>query len=139
MRNVLLFVAGIVLLGGLFLLFRPKTTEAPQAIQTQQKSITTAPQATSPEEKTKTFKLVISERVIVSGSSTLTVHQGDEVTITITSDEKEEFHLHAYDNSVDLEPNKTVSLTFTADKAGRFPFELEDSQTELGALEVLPK
>jgi len=67
------------------------------------------------------------------------VNQGDEITIKITSDEAEEFHVHAYDNSVELEPNKQATLTFTTNLSGRFPFELEKSKTEIGALEVQPK
>lgn len=86
-----------------------------------------------------TFDLVIESKKVVSGPATIKVNQGDEVTIKITSDEAEEFHVHAYDNSVELEPNKEATLTFTADMSGRFPFELENSKTEIGVLEVQPK
>lgn len=85
------------------------------------------------------FKLVIKDKKIVSGPTIIKVNQGTEVTIKITSDVAEEFHVHAYDNSVELEPNKQATLTFTANLTGRFPFELENSQTEIGALEVQPK
>lgn len=87
----------------------------------------------------KTFNLVIQNKKIVSGGETLQATQGDEITINITSDEAEEFHVHAYDNSVELEPNKQATLTFTANLSGRFPFELENSKTEIGVLEVQPK
>lgn len=86
-----------------------------------------------------TFDLVIKDKKIVSGPVTINVTQGDEVTINITSDEAEEFHIHAYDNSVELEPDIQSTLTFTANLSGRFPFELENSKTEIGALEVQPK
>lgn len=87
----------------------------------------------------KTFDLVIKNKKIISGGETLQATQGDEVTINITSDEPEEFHVHAYDKSVELEADKQATLTFTANISGRFPFELEKSKTEVGALEVQPK
>src|SRR3989338_221346 len=90
-------------------------------------------------ESKNTFNLVIKEKKVISGQTTIKINQGDEVTIKITSDEAEEFHVHAYDNSVELEPNKQATLTFTANLSGRFPFELENSKTEIGALEVQPK
>ena len=90
-------------------------------------------------ESKNTFNLVIKEKKVISGPTTIKINQGDEVTIKITSDEAEEFHVHAYDNSVELEPNKQATLTFTANLSGRFPFELENSKTEIGALEVQPK
>lgn len=86
-----------------------------------------------------TFDLVIQNKKVVSGPTTIKVNQGDEVTIKITSDEAEEFHVHAYDNSVELEPGKQATLTFNAKLSGRFPFELENSKTEVGVLEVQPR
>jgi plastocyanin len=86
-----------------------------------------------------THELIIQGKKLVSGPATIKVNQGDEVTIKITSDETEEFHVHAYDNSVELEPGKQATLTFKANLSGRFPFELENSKTEIGALEVQPK
>lgn len=86
-----------------------------------------------------TYELVINGKKLTSGPETIKVNQGDEVTIKIISDETEEFHVHAYDNSVELEPGKQATLTFTAKMSGRFPFELESSKTEIGALEVQPK
>ena len=85
------------------------------------------------------YELVIQSKKLISGPETIKVNQDDEVTIKITSDETEEFHVHAYDNSVELEPGKQATLTFTASLSGRFPFELENSKTEIGALEVQPK
>jgi plastocyanin len=87
----------------------------------------------------KTFNAVIKNNQLVSGGGTLPVTQGDEVTITITSDTPDSLHLHGYDKSVNLEKNKPASLTFTANLSGRFEYELEDSQLSLGALEVQPK
>lgn len=129
MKPIIFLTLAVVLLGGLFLLIQP---------QNQVTTQTTFP-SVAPESKVKTFDIVVKGKKIVFGSETIKVTEGDEITIKITSDEAEEFHVHAYDKSVELEPNKQVTLTFTANLTGRFPFELEESKTDLGALEVQPK
>ncbi len=122
--TVYLAIAAI-LIGGLFLILKPKTSDAPNN------------QNTDPTHKI--FTLQVKERKIVSGDGILKVTQGDHVVIKITADEAQEFHLHGYDRSVDLEKDKETEISFAADLTGRFVFELEESKTELGALEVNPK
>lgn len=136
--NPVIYIAvAIVFLVSLFFVFKPKMQESPnlQIQNLQQQSPAPSPSLNT----SKTFEIVIQNKKITSGKSTISVQEGDEVTLVVTSDEPEEFHLHAYDNSVNLETNTPSELKFTADKTGRFPFELEESQTELGAIEVLPK
>ena len=87
---------------------------------------------------TKAFSLVVQDRKIVSGEAQLAVQQGDTVSITITADESDELHLHGYDLSADFETGTPATLTFTASKSGRFPFEMEGAKTELGELHVEP-
>lgn len=131
-------VLAVVILAGLFFVFKLKSQqETSNQSQTVNQPIQTP--SSIPETNVKTFELVISKKKIVSGQESLKVNQGDEVTIKITSDEPEEFHVHAYDKSVDLEKDTQAELTFVANLTGRFPFELEESKTELGALEVVPK
>lgn len=86
----------------------------------------------------KVFDLVVQGRKLVSGPSTLSVKQGDSVVINITVDEDEELHLHGYDIHTDLEKGRQGSLSFVANTAGHFSYELEHSSTEIGALEVQP-
>jgi FtsP/CotA-like multicopper oxidase with cupredoxin domain len=69
----------------------------------------------------------------------ITVKQGDEVRLRITSDVPDEFHLHGYNLHVAVSPGKSGMLKFTAKLTGRFPYELHKSGLELGALEVYPK
>jgi hypothetical protein len=102
------------------------------------KSGPTASSSETQKSQQKVFNLVVQNRKLVAGSSTLSVTQGDHVTINITIDEAEELHLHGYDLHVDLQKNQPGSLSFIANASGRFPFELEHSSTELGALEVQP-
>lgn len=136
-NQIIYVILSIVVLAGLFFVFKPEkqqeTSSQPEATQSIQS------ESPAPESNVKTFELVIAGKKIVTGLETLKVTQGDEVTIKITADENEEFHVHAYDNSVELEKDKQAELSFVANLAGRFSFELEKSKTELGALEVVPK
>ena len=97
------------------------------------------PHSTSTQPQTKAYSLVVKERRLVSGPSTLSATQGDRVSVTITVDEDEELHVHGYDKKLELEKDKPATLSFTANLTGDFPYELEHSSTELGSLQVQPK
>jgi len=68
----------------------------------------------------------------------ISVDEGDEATLRITSDEPLEFHLHGYDLEADVEQDEPAALTFDATITGRFNIENEETQEELGALLVQP-
>ena len=87
----------------------------------------------------KEFSIKISDGKIVAGNGDIKVREGDVVSIAIVANEEEELHLHGYDKAVELAKDATGTLTFMANITGRFPFELEHSKTELGAVSVLPK
>ncbi len=138
-NNLIYLIIGVIVLVGLFYLLKPKT---PSPTETPAPSTSSAePTASSSAQisNSKSFDLVVKNKKLVSGPDTLKVTEGDQVTINITSDEDEELHLHGYDKSVDLTKNQPSSLTFQAILTGRFPYELEKSKTEIGALEVQPK
>ena len=87
----------------------------------------------------KEFSLKVIDRKITEGSGDIQVQEGDVVNMSITVNEDEELHLHGYDKTVELTKDTPATLTFIANITGRFPFELEHSKTELGAVSVLPK
>ena len=68
--------------------------------------------------------------------STLNAHLNDEVTISITSDQTGEVHLHGYDIAFDCTAGQATSHTFKADKSGQFDVEWESTSTPLGQLVV---
>jgi len=71
--------------------------------------------------------------------STVVVKQGDRVTMTIRADQPEEVHLHGYDIAFAVPGvNGKVTHTFTADKTGSFPMEIEETSTPLGQFVVTP-
>lgn len=99
---------------------------------------TNDPTATSTPE-VKQFSLKIENRKLVEGPAVISVQQGDIVSILISSNEDEEFHLHGYDKSVNLTSGIQSMLEFVADTSGRFPAELENSKTDITTLEVSPR
>lgn len=144
MKKTPLFLTllGLVALVVLFVYLKPKpaatntTSTVANVPTTATATNTTANTNTNP---VKSFTLVVKDRKLVTGPDTLTVSQNDQVHITITVDEAEELHLHGYDQSVEVVANQPASLTFTASITGRFEYELEESGTAIGALEVQPK
>ncbi len=138
-KNNLIYAGiAIVILIGLFYILRPKGSNPSSTTQMESNS---SAQATSSAKasKVRIFDLVVKNKKLISGLETLMVTEGDQVTINITADEDEELHLHGYDKSVDLTSNTPAKLEFSANLTGRFPYELEKSKTEIGALEVQPK
>ena len=119
MKKVLItLVAVVVIVGGAFYFLRPaKNTSGPQ---------------------THEVMLHIEGIELVSGPEVLEVKKGDTVEITVMADTEDEFHLHGYDRSIDIGPDREPTLTLVADTAGRFIAELEGSETEIFVLEVMP-
>ena len=90
------------------------------------------------ESRTHEVVLRFEGGKLVQGPELSAVKKGDSIELTITADAEEEFHLHGYDQSTDVGPDKEPTLTFLADTAGRFVAELEGSKEEVWVLEVMP-
>ena len=125
-KPIIFIIIAIALIGILFFVFKPKSEVQNSAANSQQIS-------------PKVFDMVVMNKKIVSGGDALKVTEGDSVVMKFTLDQDEEVHLHGYDKKVELKNGVQGELDFTANLTGRFPFELEGSGTELGALEVSPK
>jgi hypothetical protein len=117
-------LAGLAALAGLFISSKPST--APQA-----------PTVTVPTPKI--VELVIVGGKLQSGPRLIPLQQDERVTFKVTSDRSDEMHLHGYDLHVRLQAHTPATLSFTADRSGRFDYELHGAQVELGALEVQPR
>lgn len=64
------------------------------------------------------------------------VKPGEQVSLTVTSDVKEEVHIHGVDLHVDLEPGVPVTTTFAEPAPGIYEVELHDAGTVLTRLQV---
>ncbi len=118
-RSVLITLLGIVLLVVAFIWLSPKQTATPS--------------------KDVVVSIIINNNKITSGPSVVKARQGDNITFKITTDQPNELHIHGYDNVIELEANKESSTSFEANLTGSFEYELEQSDTVIGQLEVLPR
>ena len=116
-RTLTVLLVAAVVLGGLFFALRPDTSaEAPQE---------------------QTVELDIEGDTMTP--SEIPVGEGDEVTFRINSDRQVSLHLHGYDLEEEIEPGETATLSFEADKTGRFEIEDERTAAGLGTLIVEPR
>lgn len=70
------------------------------------------------------------------------VQQGDEVTLSWTTDRPLTLHLHGYDLEAKLAPGPPVTMRLRARATGRFPIEIHSAggaHHVLGYLEVHPR
>lgn len=137
MRTILYSIICIIILAGLFFFFQKPQQQTP--LSSNNNNIPKKTPPTIPPSGKKVFTIFIQDQKIASGPSTLTATQGDVIEFRVFSDQNEEIHLHGYDKSLEIIKNTTQILSFTAGTAGRFPFELEHAQIELGTLEIQPK
>jgi FtsP/CotA-like multicopper oxidase with cupredoxin domain len=102
-----------------------------------------------------TFDLAIADGALAGDESTFVAHQGDTVTLDLTSDVHGEVHLHGYEIKIDIGPGEPASTTFEADATGRFAIEMHvtgvpgddhghdhdegGEDVTLGALEIQPR
>lgn len=57
----------------------------------------------------------------------LEVAEGGSVSLTVTSDVSDTLHVHGYDVTAALPPDRPVTVRFTADTAGVFEVETHES------------
>ncbi len=85
------------------------------------------------------FELVMRDGRLISGPAVLQVHEGDHVTLYLSSNRSDELHLHGYDLHARVKPGETTRLEFGANRTGRFSLELHEANAAIGALEVYPR
>jgi hypothetical protein len=96
------------------------------------------PQITVQYAKPNFFDVVVSQGKLLS-PAVIDVRQGDEIMLHIAADISDEFHLDGYDLNAPITPEKSVTLKFSADRAGRFDYKLTQSGQKLGVLQVAAK
>ena len=84
-----------------------------------------------------TFNLTVTGGTAMTPSQ-LSAHQGDNITINITSDSEGEVHLHVYDIPFEVKPGQTTTHSFKADKTCSCDIEWESTSHPLGTLTVSP-
>ncbi len=104
---------------------------------------TTAPPATIATEPAATGDVVEATLDVVGGEpdggvQTIELKKGQDVKLTVNSDQPYEIHLHGYDIVKDAGPDTPAVFAFTADIDGVFEIEVEDTATQIGKLAVNP-
>lgn len=74
----------------------------------------------------------------VGGVKELDLTKGDDVRLEVSSDVAEEVHVHGYDLTEDVGPDKAARFDFAADLEGIYEVELEGSHTQIAELKVSP-
>ena len=90
----------------------------------------------------RAYQLAILGQRVASGPTVLKARQGDPITIAVTTDNAGMISIHGYEQTVDVVPDKAVTLAFTADRAGRYAVDLhgaDNSHSEVAALEIQPR
>ncbi len=77
---------------------------------------------------------------MTAANKTVRVTEGDKVRIDWVTDEVADLHFHGYDLHAKAEPGRTVSLTFQAHTAGRFPISAHNfNHATLVYIEIHPR
>ena len=74
--------------------------------------------------ETRAFELAVRNGELPAELRVVRVRQGDEVTLSWTTDKALSIHLHGYDIEERLLPAAPVVMRFTARASGRFPVEI---------------
>ncbi len=122
-RNLVVVLVTLIVLGVLFVLLRPESSapESSDVGETQEQPVALAINGNnmSPDE--------------------VSVTEGDQVTLQIISDHPIEIHLHGYDLEEVVGAEEPGELSFEATMRGRFPIEDHNTEAELGTLLVQPR
>jgi hypothetical protein len=94
------------------------------------------------QSKKKTAPSFTQIRVVggkpVGGITRITVHKGDPVRFTVSSDVADEIHVHGYDFMKDVPAGGRVRFNFPATISGSFIVELEGLKEQIASLKVEP-
>ena len=123
-RTLIVVVLVLVGLVGLFFALRPDPTTSGDATP-----------ADEPQERV--FDVAIENGAM--SPAEVSVEEGDQVTLLLTSDSPVEVHLHAYDLEEEVVPGEETVLSFEAEMTGRFEIEDHETEAALGALLVQPR
>lgn len=88
----------------------------------------------SPTVKVLHVKIVAGK--VTPNAENVKVPVGTKVRVEVGSDAADELHVHGYDKELEVKPGTPGTLTFVADKTGRFEIEIHGSDTLVYQLEV---
>lgn len=91
----------------------------------------------------RVIELAIRNGAVPAAQRVVRVAQGEEVTLSWTTDAPVTLHLHGYDVETAVRPGTTAIMTVRARATGRFPITIHGTkkgeEATLGYLEVHPR
>ena len=123
-RDTLLAAVILIALVVLFFFLRPGGSPAPESSDLEE------------EMQEEVVAVAINEGTM--SPPEVTVYEGNQVNLLITSDRPIELHLHGYDLTEEVEPGETADLSFEATDTGRFEIEDHNTDAVIGMLLVQP-
>jgi hypothetical protein len=75
---------------------------------------------------------------VVGGIARPRVQRNARVVVAVSSDTRDEVHVHGYDISREVGPGSPARIAFRATLVGRFEIELEERKLQIAELEVRP-
>jgi hypothetical protein len=115
------------------------TTSGPAEHHMEVTNTGTAPKFTgqqAAQTRDTTISVRISNGKVEGVPARVEVDRGTQVRIEVTSDRRDELHVHGYDKTAQLVPGSPAAVTFVADKSGVFEVETHASKLLLFQLLV---
>jgi heme/copper-type cytochrome/quinol oxidase subunit 2 len=116
-RDTVLAAVILIALVVLFLLLRPGSP---------------TPESSDLEEETQEEVVAVAINEGIMSPPQVTVYEGNQVNLQITSHRPIEFHIHGYDLTEEVEPGETADLSFEATDTGRFAIEDHNTDAKIG-------
>ncbi|WP_241989847.1 MULTISPECIES: hypothetical protein [unclassified Streptomyces] len=89
-----------------------------------------------PDDGTTTVTVTVEHGTVRPAPGRTGIDKGSTVRLRVRSDRDDTLHVHGYDKEAELPAGRTVTLTFTADRAGLFEVETHESDLLLTQLVV---
>jgi hypothetical protein len=147
MKKLVLVLAGVAVLVGLFFVVRPGDDDddddgasPPPPTATTRATTTTTPTTTtrpSPAGPTR-IRIVVRGGRVIGGLKRARLDEGERAVLIVRADVSDHVHLHGYDIMRDVSPGRPARLRFRATIPGRFEVELEDRRLQIAQIEVRP-
>ena len=107
----------------------------PQVVTSPTEAASPTPTVSTPPPVDREIVVTVAGRKVTPPPGRVQVAKGSTVRITVTSDVKDELHVHGYDLKVALPAGTPASVDFRADKDGLF--EVETHETKLVLFQLL--
>ena len=114
----------------------PADSDAPTARPTPSPGASSPAPTGSPVDVDVEASVTVTEGGVTGGAPRIEAATDDVVRLRVTSDTRDEIHVHGYDLEAPVGPDEPAELTFQADLPGVYDVELHDRGLLIAELEV---